>query len=159
MRENSGIRRRRDKRRAGIFALFLLLALSGSALYALPGRERQAAGSGETPESPAAPEAPVTPMTPVPQGDSAPSGGFEETALVTLSGRIAIKGSMPHTMVVLTVTDGSGKKTDYQIVGPLGEEIGRLHQNRLVTIRGRIVREALGPGFPAQLEADSVSVP
>ena len=66
-----------------------------------------------------------------------------ETILV--SGRVTVTGSEPHVMLVI-VTD----EVYYELVGEVAEELWKLQQ-RQVTVRGRIVRQALGPGFPARL--------
>ena len=89
------------------------------------------------------------------------SGQEGESAidLIVLVGRVAIKGSEPHTMVVLTAVSETGRKVDYQLVGPLMAEIGRKYQNKTVRLRGRIVREPVGPGFPAQFEVFAVEQP
>jgi hypothetical protein len=64
-----------------------------------------------------------------------------------LAGRVAVKGSEPHTYLVLVV-DGR----DYKLVGPLRDEIWKTYQGQRIRVRGRIVREARGPGFPAEVE-------
>ena len=62
---------------------------------------------------------------------------------------MTVTGSAPRTTLVL-VTD-----TDhYEIVGDLAPELRRLQQLH-VTVRGRVVRQAAGPGFPAQFQVDS----
>ena len=66
---------------------------------------------------------------------------------VKIAGRVAVKGSEPHTYLVL-VSNGQ----DYKLVGPLRDEIWKSFQGRRIRVRGRIVREARGPGFPAELE-------
>ena len=69
--------------------------------------------------------------------------------VIELTGRVTVTGSAPRTILVLvTETD------HYEIVGDLAPELRRLQQLQ-VTVRGRVVREAAGPGFPAQLQVDS----
>jgi hypothetical protein len=63
-------------------------------------------------------------------------------------GAVAVKGSVPHTALVLEAADGS----EYLLVGPLSEQIGRQHQGRTIRLRGRIVRDSPAPGLPPQLE-------
>ncbi|MBN1836779.1 MAG: hypothetical protein JW820_13070 [Spirochaetales bacterium] len=66
---------------------------------------------------------------------------------LTVAGRVAVKGSEPHTYLVLVAAN-----QDYKIVGPLREEIWRRYQGQRIRVRGRLVRKAIGPGFPAELE-------
>ena len=75
---------------------------------------------------------------------------------VEVSGRVVVTSSEPNVMLVIVTDD-----THYELVGKLAEDLWKLQQ-RQVTVRGRIVRQALGPGFPARLAVDghagSVSV-
>jgi len=69
--------------------------------------------------------------------------------VIELTGRVTVTGSAPRTILVLVA------ETDhYEIVGDLAAELRRLQQ-LAVTVRGRVVREAVGPGFPARLHVDS----
>ena len=69
--------------------------------------------------------------------------------VIEFTGRVTVTGSAPRTILVLvTETD------HYEIVGDLAPELRTLQQ-RHVTVRGRVVREAAGPGFPARLQVDS----
>ena len=73
----------------------------------------------------------------------------EPDQVIELTGRVTVTGSAPLLMLVLvTETD------HYEIVGDLVPELRNLQQ-LFVTVRGRVVREAYGPGFPAQLQVDS----
>jgi hypothetical protein len=76
------------------------------------------------------------------------SGGSEEEAIVTLSGKITVKGSEPNTYLALTAADG----TIYELNGKAAVELREEYQNRLVELRGRIVKDTLGPGMPARVE-------
>ena len=67
---------------------------------------------------------------------------------VELSGRVVVTGSEPNVMLVIVTDD-----THYELVGELAEELRKLQQ-RQVTVRGRIVRQALDPGSPAWLAVD-----
>ncbi len=72
--------------------------------------------------------------------------------VIELTGRVTVTGSAPLTILVLvTETD------HYEIVGDLAAEL-RKRQQLHVTVRGRVVREAAGPGFPAQLQVDSYTL-
>ena len=69
--------------------------------------------------------------------------------VIELTGRVTVTGSAPLTILVLvTETD------HYEIVGDLAPELRTLQQLH-VTVRGRVVRDAAGPGFPARLQVDS----
>ncbi len=69
--------------------------------------------------------------------------------VIEFTGRVTVTGSAPLTILVLvTETD------HYEIVGDSAPELRKLQQLQ-VTVRGRVVREAAGPGFPAQFQVDS----
>ena len=69
--------------------------------------------------------------------------------VIEFTGRVTVTGSAPLTILVLvTETD------HYEIVGDVAPELRKLQQLQ-VTVRGRVVREAAGPGFPAQFQVDS----
>ena len=74
--------------------------------------------------------------------------GQSQVETISVSGRVTVTGSEPHVMLVI-VTD----EVYYELVGEVAEELWKLQQ-RQVTVRGRIVRPALGPGFPARLAVD-----
>ena len=76
----------------------------------------------------------------------------EEAASITVTGRVTVTGSEPHVQLVIV----TGKET-YELVGAAAETLLGLQQRR-VTVRGRVVREAAGPGFPAQLRVESYVV-
>ncbi len=106
-------------------------------------------------DRPAAPEAAAVPNgPPVPNGPAgakpaAPAA--DETIAVT--GRIVATGSDPLvTLVIVTAAD-----EQYELVGERADPLWDLQQRR-VTVRGRIVQPASGPGFPAQLEVVSHSL-
>lgn len=67
---------------------------------------------------------------------------------ISVSGRVTVTGSDPHVMLVIVTDD-----VHYELVGEVAEDLWDLQQ-RQVTVRGRIVRPALGPGFPARLAVD-----
>lgn len=77
----------------------------------------------------------------------------ESVQMITVSGRVVTTGSDPHvTLVVITDTS-----EHYELVGERAEPLWDLQQRR-VTVRGRVVQQALGPGFPAHLEVDSYTL-
>ncbi len=72
--------------------------------------------------------------------------------VIELTGRVTVTGSAPLTVLVLvTETD------HYEIVGDLAPELRKLQQIH-VTVRGSVVREAAGPGFPAEFQVDSYAL-
>ena len=73
----------------------------------------------------------------------------EGDGFIKLTGKLSVKESAPHTKLVLTTSDGK----QFQIVGDLEAELRDRYQYRTVTLKGEVVREAIGPGFPAQFEA------
>ena len=79
---------------------------------------------------------------------------------VTVGGRVAVKGSEPSTWVALVETGNEETerpaRTEYALVGPLADEIRSRHQGRHLVVRGRIVSEARGPGFPAELKVTEI---
>ncbi len=77
------------------------------------------------------------------------AGSGEPPGTVVLTGRVTVRGSEPHTMVVIA----SVQRGDVQLSGRLAEQIRSRHQGRVLEVRCRILREALGPGFPAEAEA------
>ena len=68
---------------------------------------------------------------------------------ITVTGRVTVTGSEPYVQLVI-VTD----KETYELVGAAAGALRGLQQRR-VTVSGRVVREAAGPGFPAQLRVES----
>ena len=67
-----------------------------------------------------------------------------------ITGRVTAIGSDPFVLLVI-VTDA---EDEYELVGEPAEALWDVQQRR-VTVRGRVVRPARGPGFPAQFEVDS----
>ena len=72
----------------------------------------------------------------------------EHEGRIVLTGRITVTGSAPHVKLVIVTDDQA-----YELVGETSEGLWRLQQRR-VTVSGHVVRQALGPGFPAQLEVE-----
>jgi len=68
-----------------------------------------------------------------------------QTETPSVSGRVVAVGAEPHVMLVIVTDD-----VHYELVGEAANDLWELQQ-RQVTVHGRIVRQALGPGFPAQL--------
>ncbi len=73
---------------------------------------------------------------------SAPRGC--DTVVVT--GSVTVKGSEPHTYLALVTDEG-----DFSLRGDMRQVLSS-YQHSTVTLRARIVRDARGPGLPAELE-------
>jgi hypothetical protein len=87
--------------------------------------------------------------TPSPPMAEPPRTTEEQTAadvgLAEISGRIFLTGSEPHTYLVLEDSRG----TVYRLLGPAVEQLARTAQGRTAVLRGGVVAQARGPGFPA----------
>ena len=70
-----------------------------------------------------------------------------------VAGRVTVTGSEPFVLLVI-VTDAD---EEYELVGEPAAELREMQQRR-VTVRGRVVRQALGPVFPAQFAFDSYAL-
>ena len=70
-----------------------------------------------------------------------------------ISGRVVAVGSEPHVLLVIVTAAAA----EYELVGELAEDLWRLQQ-RHVTVRGRVLRQAYGPDFPAQLQVDEYTL-
>ena len=114
-----------------------VLALAAGVLLAC-------ASSADQPAAPAAEAAPNGPAEP-----AAP----EPDEMISITGRVVVTGSNPLVILVI-VTDTNEQ---YELVGEQADPLWDLQQLQ-VTVRGRVVQEAAGPGFPAQLEVDSYTL-
>jgi hypothetical protein len=70
----------------------------------------------------------------------------EDTREQQLTGRLFLTGNVPHAFLVLEDSEG----VLYRLTGEVVEELTRNAQGRTAVLRGRVVREALGPGRPAE---------
>ncbi len=68
------------------------------------------------------------------------------------AGTLSMKGSEPHTYLALTTEEG----IEYKITGPLEKKLAGAYQYKKVTVAGKIVKEAVGPGFPAELNVSEI---
>lgn len=84
---------------------------------------------------------------------SSPPDQGEPAAAIVVSGRVVAVGSEPHVLLVIVTQDGD----EYELTGEHAADLWRLQQ-RHVTVRGRALREAYGPGFAAQLEVDEYTL-
>ena len=125
---------------AGVFLLFLLPLACTSQENKGDGEQNR--GGGETVSD-------QKDQSPEPEKKGPDDRGEEEDGLTEITGKLSVKGSAPHTMLVLTTSGGR----EYQIVGDLEAELRDEYQYRTVTLKGEVVKQAVGPGFPAQFEA------
>lgn len=67
---------------------------------------------------------------------------------IEVEGRIAVKGSSPHTYI--SIKDNKSHKS-YKIKNY--EKFGLMQkQNQTVKVKATLLKEAIGPGFPAVIE-------
>ena len=73
--------------------------------------------------------------------------------MIAVTGRVVVTGADPLvTLVIVTAAN-----QQYELVGERADPLWDLQQ-RQVTVRGRIVQQTPGPGFPAQLEVASYTL-
>jgi len=72
-----------------------------------------------------------------------------DRTLIMIEGIITIKGSEPNTYVNLKTTNN----INYAIVGGLKEKLQNFYQYKTVKLEGEVVKEAIGPVFPAKFLA------
>lgn len=70
----------------------------------------------------------------------------------SITGMIAVKGSEPHTWVALNSING----IEYRLQGPLVQQLKNHFQNQSVTLKGKLVASAKGPGLPAVFEVEKI---
>jgi len=74
--------------------------------------------------------------------------GCANSADTIIEGKIAVKGSMPHTYLVI---EDKATHKDYRIVNPKDFNLIN-RQNKIVKIKAEVVKKAIGPGFPAEIK-------
>ncbi len=80
------------------------------------------------------------------------SGSGESSRDIVLTGRVTVRGSEPHTMLVIA----SEERGDVRLIGSLAEEIRERCQGRIVRVSCRMTNEKSGPGFPAEAEVKKI---
>lgn len=83
------------------------------------------------------------------------SGIVLSCTTTTYSGKIAVIGSEPHTFVSLINEDGE----IFKITGKYEKKLWENYQNQRVILKGTVIEEAKGPGFPAVLEVNKIVEP
>jgi len=76
-----------------------------------------------------------------------------QNELLDIEGEVYVKGSAPHTYIVIEDTQ---KHTYYKVVN--GKAFDLMHkQKQTVHIKAKAIKEAIGPGFPAEIEVVSIA--
>ena len=71
---------------------------------------------------------------------------------LTIIGKVKVKGSSPHTH---TVIEELKSKKNYQVENC--DEFNLINlQNKTLTIKAKIIKKSVGPGFPAVIKVISV---
>ncbi len=78
--------------------------------------------------------------------------GCAQDNVMELEGRVAVKGSEPHTY--LSIKD-SKTQTSYKIHNQTKFDLAK-KQNQTVKVKAVLIKEAIGPGFPAVIEVVEV---
>ena len=78
-------------------------------------------------------------VTPSTAGDSS----------LQLTGTVSVVGNEPFSYINLE----TAANVSYRVVGPLVDKIQATLQYKTLTLKGTIVKEAIGPGFPAEFKA------
>ena len=78
--------------------------------------------------------------------------GCAQDNIMELEGRVAVKGSTPHTY--LTIKDIKSQQ-NYKILNQAKFDLMR-KQNQTVKVKAVLIKEAIGPGFPAVIEVVEV---
>lgn len=78
--------------------------------------------------------------------------GCAQDNIMELEGRVAVKGSSPHTY--LSVKDSRSQKS-YKIQNQAEFDLMK-KQNQTLKLKAVLIKEAIGPGFPAVIEVVEV---
>jgi len=78
--------------------------------------------------------------------------GCAQDNILELEGRVAMKGSEPHTY--LSIKDSKSQKS-YKIENQAKFDL-MTKQNQTVKVKAVLIKEAIGPGFPAIIEVVEV---
>ena len=78
--------------------------------------------------------------------------GCAQDNMIELEGRVAVKGSSPHTY--LSIKDSKSQES-YKIQNQTEFDLMK-KQNQIVKVKAVLIKEAIGPGFPAVIEVVEV---
>ena len=74
--------------------------------------------------------------------------GCSQSSVLTIKGRLTVAGYAPHSY--LTIKDATTHRT-YKIKNASSFDL--MHkQKKVITIKGKLQQNAIGPGFPAVVE-------
>jgi hypothetical protein len=79
--------------------------------------------------------------------------GCTQNNHLALEGRIAMQGSSIHTYLV--IEDKKSNKT-YKIKNKESFNLSQ-QQNKILKLKAKLLKEAIGPGFPAEIEVLEVN--
>jgi len=69
-----------------------------------------------------------------------------------LRGKVAVAGNEPFSYLSLRTSEG----TAYRLTGEAAAGLERDYQGRRVSLEGKILEEAAGPGHPARFEVEKI---
>ena len=75
-----------------------------------------------------------------------------DSMVITISGKIAMKGSAPYAYLGLVTED----RIEYRLVGALESLLRKQYQQQRVVLAGVVRERAIGPGFPARFEVIAI---
>jgi len=78
--------------------------------------------------------------------------GCAQDHIMEIEGRVAVKGSEPHTYLSIKDTK---TQTSYKISNQAKFDLAK-KQNQTVKVKAVLIKEAIGPGFPAVIEVVEV---
>jgi len=79
-------------------------------------------------------------------------GACAQSDLIEIEGKVYVKGSAPHTYVVI---EDSKQHKSYKVVNEKSFSLID-KQKQTVHVKARALKEAIGPGFPAEIEIISI---
>ena len=87
----------------------------------------------------------------LPAGCTTPVNGQVSPNLnydITLTGKISVKGSEPHTYLCLTTLN----RVDFKLIGPISNQIRQKYQSQTLIIMGTVTSPAIGPDMPVTVD-------
>ncbi|EIF51547.1 hypothetical protein [Sulfurovum sp. AR] len=78
--------------------------------------------------------------------------GCAQDNVMELEGRVAMKGSSPHTYLSIKDTK---TQTSYKIQNQAKFDLEK-KQNQTIKVKAVLIKESIGPGFPAVIEVVEV---
>jgi hypothetical protein len=78
--------------------------------------------------------------------------GCAENSDLELKGGLYMKGSSPHSYLVI---EDQKSHTNYKIQNPKSFNL-EIRQKQIVKLKAKLMKKAIGPGFPAEIEVVEV---